>query len=210
MKRLLPVLAIIVVTLLTAHTVESEIKENIAQASDYTVPAGFMDAYEWLAANTPEDSVVMTPSIETNIELAAYTHNRIFQARAQNNLLSKAEVLNRMYITHKFFGISQEKFLEIITSQLGVFNFFAAEYNSRAPDSALRGYKYPVYQLPQDVAQGFLNDYTHFKIPEKIPYRLDYIFIGPREREINIREEFLKQHNKLYDNNVITIYKYTD
>ncbi len=207
-KKLLSVLAILVVTTLTAHVIESTIKENTKHALAYTVSAPSMDAYEWLTKNTPKDSVIMTPSIETNIEIVAYTHNRIFQARSQNNLLSKNEVLDRLYTTQKFFGVSSEKFFETISSSLGVFNFFTAEYNSRALDSALRAYKYPVYQLSPDVARIFLNNYTNFKIPDEIPYRLDFIFIGSREREMGIGQQVLGQYKRLYDMNGVTIYEY--
>ena len=206
-KRIFSVIAIVVVTLLTTHVAESSIKESIKHVSYYTVPEGLMDAYEWLTKNTPKESVVVTPSIETNIELAAYTHNRIFQARAQNNLLSKAEVLDRLYITYQFFGVSPEKFFEVITSPLGVFNFFTAEYNSKALDSSLRPDKYSIYQLPQEVAKNVLNEYTHFTMPEKIPYRFDYVFVGPREKEAN-RKIFLPGIQELvYQKDGVEIYK---
>lgn len=202
------IIGLIVVALLTTHVVESGVKENMASASNYTVSSGSMDAYEWLTKNTLKDSVMMTPSIETNIELAAYTHNRIFQARAQNNLLSKAEVLDRAYTTHKFFDIPPEKFLNIIQSRLGVFNFFGAEYASRALDASLRPEKYPVYQLPQGVAEEFLNTYIHYELPNKIPHRLDYLFVGPRERGLGANLESLERYSVLYKNDDIIIYKY--
>ena len=207
-EKTFSVLAIIIVTLLTTHVVESEIKESTKRALDYTVPTELMDAYEWLTQNTPKESVVMSPSIETNIELAAYTHNRIFQARSQNNLLSKAEVLERMYITQKLFGVSPERFLEMLKTQRGVFNFFTAEYNSKALDSSLRPDKYPVYELPADEARNFLDEYVNFVVPEGLSYRLDYLFIGPRERELGTNEIFLKKYEKLYENNKVVLYKY--
>ncbi len=207
-KKILSVTAIVAAVFLVVHVVESSIKENTKNALNYTVPADIMDAYEWLTANTPEDSVVMTPSLETNIELAAYTHNRILQARAQNNLLSKDEVLNRLYITYTFFDISPERFFETIQSKLGVFYFFTEEYNSRALGSHLQPEKYPGYQLPQKVAENLLNEYVHFEIPEKIPYRLDYIFVGLRERELDINLESLEQYEVLYEDSDIVIYEY--
>jgi len=201
------VVAIIIVLLLTTHAVESTIQESRENVLDYTVAVGFMDAYEWLTENTPKDSVVMTPSIETNIELAAYTHNRIFQARSQNNLLPKKEVLDRWFITYKLFDVPVEIFEKTINSKLGIFNFFTAEYNSRALDSALRPYKYPVYQLPNTVAEEFLAEYHAFKIPERIPYRLDYLFIGPREKEMGVNEIFLHANEKIYESKDVKIYR---
>ena len=208
LSRILPVFATILVILLTVKVVYSEIKEGVKNAHDYTVPIGQMAAYKWLTENTPKDSVVMTPSIETNIELAAYTHNRVFQARAQDNILSKSEVLERLYITYNFFDIPQERFYEIIKSKLGVFIFFTEEYNSRALDSHLRPDNYPSYELPQGIAEDLLDKYANFTAPKEIPYRVDFIFIGPRERGLNANEKILAQYEKMYDNEDIAIYKY--
>ena len=110
LRKISAACAVIIAILLTAHVVESEFSNNKQHARLYTVPASLMDAYEWFNENTPEDSVVMTPSIETNIELGTYTHNRMFQARAQNNLLSRQEVLERMYMAHAMFGVPPDTF----------------------------------------------------------------------------------------------------
>ncbi|MBI4118632.1 MAG: hypothetical protein HY455_03800 [Parcubacteria group bacterium] len=206
--KVFSLLAIVVVVLLTTHVVESSIKENIKDAPNYTVSKPVMDAYEWLTKNTPKDSVVMTPSIETTIELAGYTHNRVFQARAQNNLLSKKEVLERMYITHKFFGVPGEKLSQVLSTHLGVFNFFTEEYNSRALDSHLRPEKYPVYVLPEDVLNGLLLTYANYSLPKEMPYHLDYVFVGPREHALAGSDEYIRQYAIVYDDNGVTIYKY--
>ena len=90
---------------------------------------------------------------------------------------------------------------------MGVFNFFTAEYNSKALDSSLRPDKYSIYQLPQEVAKNVLNEYTHFTMPEKIPYRFDYVFVGPREKEAN-RKIFLPGIQELvYQKDGVEIYK---
>ena len=207
LRKISAACAVIIAILLTAHVVESEFSNNKQHARLYTVPASLMDAYEWFNENTPEDSVVMTPSIETNIELGTYTHNRMFQARAQNNLLSRQEVLERMYMAHAMFGVPPETFTRVLTSHLGVFNFFTAEYNSRAIDSSLRPEKYPIYELPPDVAQNVVNEYNSFKMPEKIPYRLDYLFIGPRERDIGVHTGIPEKYNLVYQKDGIEIYQ---
>ncbi|MBI4121181.1 MAG: hypothetical protein HY457_02925 [Parcubacteria group bacterium] len=206
--KVFSVIAVILVALLTTHVVESSVKENKKNALSYTVSGPVMDAYEWLTKNTTKDSVVMTPSIETNIELAGYTHNRVFQARAQNNLASKEEVLERMYITHTLFGVAAEKFSQVLNTHLGVFNFFTEEYNSRALDSHLRPERYPIYVLPKEVLYDLLQTYERYALPQKMPYRLDYIFVGPRERALSIDEEYLKRYAIVYDDKGVVIYKY--
>ena len=135
-KKILSILGVFLVVSLTIHVVRSEVAENKSNASQYTVSSELMNAYGWLIANTPKDSVVVSPSLKTNIDIAAYTHNRILLARSQNNLISKNELLDRLYVTYALFEISPEIFFETINSSLGVYNFFTAEYNSKAIDSS--------------------------------------------------------------------------
>ena len=181
--------------------------ENKSNASQYTVSSELMNAYGWLIANTPKDSVVVSPSLKTNIDIAAYTHNRILLARSQNNLISKNELLDRLYVTYALFEISPEIFFETINSSLGVYNFFTAEYNSKAIDSSLRPEKYSIYKLPDDVAQNFLNEYTSYQIAEEIPYRMDYLFVGPHEKELSVRVPFVEGKSLVYQKDGVEIYK---
>ena len=117
-------------------------------------------------------------------------------------------MLDRLYTTQKFFGVSQEKLSEIFESPLGVFNFFTAEYNSRELDSALRPERHPnTYKLSYDVLQDLLNSYTQYALPEKLSYRLDYFFVGPREEEMDIDGMFLHTSEKIYENSEVEIYK---
>jgi len=207
-KKVLLGIFVILSLSLTSNIVYSQIVINTNNAHTYTVLPELMASYEWLNENTPNGSVVMSPSLETNIDLPVYTSNRIFMARAMNTLATEEELLNRLYITYALFGITPEYIDLMIQSHSGVFYFFTAKYNSRALDAALRSYKYPLYKLPSETREKILNEYTHYKVQEELPYRLDYLFVGPREKEIGINEEFLKQREKLYEADGIAIYKY--
>ena len=170
-----------------------------------------MKAYEWLNANTPNDSVVMTPSFITNVEIPIHTHNRIFLARAYQSLASDKEVINRLLITYKLFGVPAAYLYEMLETYDGVFNLVTLKYFSRELDAFYKGgAKYGGYTIPIAEKKKILNEYTFFNLPEKLPYRLDYIFVGPREREMGIPEDAFHGMKKLYEADGIIIYKWVD
>ncbi|MBI4114347.1 MAG: hypothetical protein HY445_00710, partial [Candidatus Niyogibacteria bacterium] len=63
------------------------------------------------------------------------------------------------------------------------------------------------YSIPLAERKKLLNEYIFFNLPKKLPYRLDYIFIGPREREIGIQEIIPLGANKVYDYEGVAIYQ---
>ena len=175
----------------------------------FTVDENLMRAYEWLNKNTPKDSVIMTPSLETNIDLPVYTHNRIFLARAQNSLASDAELLERLYITYAALGIGSARLDEMIQTWDGILYFFTAKYRSRTSDSYLeREKQYEEYALPFVVREKILNEFTFFRIPERIPYRIDYIFIGPREQKYSVDMSRFSEYDIVYNAAGVTVYKW--
>ena len=174
-----------------------------------TVQTSLMRGYEWLNANTPNDSVVMTPSFTTNTEIPVYTHNRIFLARAYQSIASDKEVINRLLITYKLFGVSAGYLYEMLETYDGVFNLVTLKYYSRELDAFYKGGgKYGGYRIPLVEREKILNEYTFFNLPENLPYRLDYVFVGPREKEIGIQEIDTRGINKVYDSEGVTIYKW--
>lgn len=170
----------------------------------YTVPAAILESYEWLNANTKTDSVVITPSLETNIELPVYTHNRIFLARAHTSLASEKEIMERLYSAYHLFKISPAYIYEIPETELGRMYFFAALYNDKSLDAYLVGK--PKEPFPTEVRERMLNEYIFFGQQESLSYRADYIYIGPRERALGIDEEILLPYKKVYDKNGVAIY----
>lgn len=195
---------------LTSNIIYSQIIQNTNKAKTHTMPAALLESFEWLNENTPTGSVIMSPSLETNIDFSVFTHHKLFLARSQSTLAPESELLNRLYITYKLYGVTSEDLDDMLQSFKGIFYFFTAKYNSRAIDAALRPYKYPMYKLPNELREKILNEYVNFKVPEKLPYRLDYIFVGSKEKEISGNRSFLEQYDKLYDSGGIAIYKYDE
>ena len=205
--KLILILSFAIAASLTSNAVYTQVKENTRTAYAYTVSPNLMNSYEWLNNNTPVDSVVMSPSLETNIDLSVYSHNKIFLARAQTTLAPDMELLDRLYITYKLFEISSERLDEMFKSFYGVFYFFTSKYNSREPDASLRHWKYPVDVLPDEVRKELINEYEQYTMPKMVPYRVDYIFVGPREHEMGARRGSFGQYEKLYEQDGVVIYK---
>jgi len=172
----------------------------------YTVPSALLAGYEWLNTHTPSDSVVITPALPTNTEISVYTHNRIFLARANTSLAPDAELLERLYLTYRLFGVSPRYLDEMIQSFEGVFYFFTVKYYSRDLD-AYTGGKHGGYTLPRAIREKVLNEYTFFRLSDEIPYRFDYVFIGPYERKIGVSEKFFSDYERVYNHEGVVIYK---
>jgi len=203
--KILAILGIVVLLSMISNLVFNRIVYNAENAWRYTVMPELLVAYEWLDANTPKDSVIATPSLKTNIDLPVYTHTRIFLPRAMNTLAPEEEILERLYITYKLFGIEPINLYELLQSDLTIFQILGERYRSKELDSYLKN---EPYNFPPEVLEEILSEYVHYKLSDAIPYKLDYIFVGPREKEIGINTEWLKEHEKVYDRDGVLIYKY--
>lgn len=205
-KKAIATLFFIAVFYFSASFVYNQIVSVSKRAPKCVMPASLIEGYEWLNKNTPKDSVVMTPSFKTNAEIPVYTHNRIFLARSHNSLASDEEIFDRLYITYKMLGISTAYLYDMLQTFDGMFNLVNFKYNHRYLDTYYGGV-YPDPPIPKAEMEKILNTYTFFKLPRKLPYRLDYIFIGPREREIGINEATLQDAEKVYNSLGVTIYR---
>lgn len=206
-KKVLFAVGLVLIFSLLSNVLISEAIVEKNRATLYTLPTGLMSAYEWLNKNTSKDSVVLTPSLATNIDLPAYTHNRIFLPRAGTSLAPESEFLDRLYIAYKLFDVKPQYLDKMIQSERGIIYFFTVKYHSTALDTYLRPDKDMSKWLPADVRNKIYSDYLKFQPPSEIPYRLDYIFVGPREREIGISVDFLEKYKKIYDSGGVQIYQ---
>ncbi len=206
-KRISFIVAFILIASIFCNVLISEAIVEKNRANLYTLPDGLMAAYEWLNKNTPKDSVVMTPSLLTNIDLPVYTHNRIFLARVATTLAPEDELLNRLFITYKFFGVNPQYLDSMIQSEQGITYFFTVKYRGTALDTYLRPDKDMGNWLPDGVKNKIYNDYLKFQLPPEIPYRADYVFIGPKEKEIGLDMKNLAGYKKVYDSGGVQIYQ---
>ncbi len=199
------VLGTMLVFFLFSNIIYTEIAEAKKYAHVYTVPENIMHAYEWLNENTLEDSVILTPALQTNIDISVYTHNRIFLARANNSLATEEEFLSRLYSAYSLLSVSPEYFYNMIQSSAGIKYFFSHKYASRDTDAYLKAHD--VVVLPDSILEKKLNEYIFFNPLETLSYRMDYIFIGPREKNVDFNSDVLEKYNRVYDKNNIEIYE---
>lgn len=199
--------AVIILIIPVSNLIISIISVEKAEAYKYTTPNNLRLAYNWLDKNTQVDSVVMTPSLETNIDLPVFTHNNIFLARAQNTTASEKELVERLFITFKMFGLPSTYLNEKLTYQSVIMYFFSVRYGSRSLDAYLRPEKYGSLKLSAPFMLEVIKNYEKFVLPKSLQYQLDYIFIGPREKELNFNEDFLKKYTQIYNLDGVEIYK---
>jgi len=74
-------------------------------AADFTLPDGYREAFEWLNRSTPRDSVVVTPSFETNMLLPVYTHANVFLPNGIHSMAPTGELVDRLCLVYKAFGV---------------------------------------------------------------------------------------------------------
>lgn len=198
--------ALIFMVLLSAGVLYFQVVDARANAEKFSIEPPLSEAYEWMNRNTSQDSVIVSPSFETNTDIVVYTHNRIFLPRAQTTLAPTKEILERLYLTYALFGINPVTLYDTLGTERQVFNLFTASYASKALDAYLRPERHSHFALPEMERILITSDYAQFVLPEKIPYKADYIFIGPKEKSMRINEENFLFYKKLFDENGVTIY----
>lgn len=194
-------------SLLGATVFLGQFEHSKAGANRHTLSFGLYEAYEWMNANTPKDSVIVSPALQTNIDIPVYTHGRILFARGFTSAASEQELIDRMYTAHKFFGVTDREFKVRVMAPELIYYVFAERYRSRAYDAHLRPWKYERYVLPESLTEEIVQGYAQFELPKNISYRADYLFFGPRERALGFSDEFLKKHVVVYEGAGVRIYK---
>ncbi len=209
--KIIKIIAFVFAAYLFVLTIFSGIVIEKRRASNYVMPENLKQAYDWLGKNTSKDSVVMSPYLKTNVDLPALTSNRIFLARAGTSVSPQDELYQRLYITYKFFNISESSLEEILGTMDGIFYFCGTKCYSTSLDAYMDPKKYGGgYKLPPELKKQIFDAYANYKLPEKMPFRLDYIFVGPREKEIGLDLKNLEDMAKIYDVDGVQIYKFSD
>ena len=179
--------------------------------SVYTLPEEKIAALEWLNKNTPKDSVVVSPSIETNSLIPAYTHNNVYLPNGGVTLASTKEIIERLYFTYKLFGIKPDYLDDILTysqerevlkeencridqclknrsldflEKEGAWFFFHMQ--SVTWKVGFSGWSFKL-GLAEEKKQEIVTGYREFlKTKQYLPkdMRLDYVFFGPNEKHL--------------------------
>lgn len=179
--------------------------------SSYTLPEGKTAAFTWLDKNTAKDSVVGSPSIETNTLIPAYTHNNVFLPNGGVTLASTEEIIKRVYIIYRLFEVKPEyledtlgfsqrreeektrncqkdqclrnRSLDFLERDRAWFYF---HMQSTTWNKKLRNWSVKI-GLPEEERKIILEGYQEFlKNGERLPpdLQLDYLFLGPEEKKL--------------------------
>jgi hypothetical protein len=159
-------------------------------APAYRLPAGYAQAFHWIDASTPRDSVVMSASFETSMLLPVHTHASGYLAHGVVSLASTAELVDRLLLAYRLFGIDRAYLADSFDGEAARAAAFARNRNrfsAAQPDLLEKNVRWFVFheqRPPADVRDRLLARLDATAVtPETLGrYRLDYVLEGPLER----------------------------
>lgn len=193
------------------------IAKNTAVA--YTKNNGLEQAFDWINRNLEQESVIMTPSIESNYWLIIKTKAYIFNPHGLHSLAPTAELVNRFALTFNLFNVDSsfaDQFLDYRPAPgiqphthesldlAGYDYIFDAKFGLYGPKSL---------QAQNEIKQAIkIFQTTKLGLLQvKQLYKLDYLFVGPSEKRISHRD-FTADQNliKVFDNQAVQIFQISD
>ncbi|MDP2593099.1 MAG: hypothetical protein Q8P52_00400 [bacterium] len=175
-------------------------------------------SYEWIRENTPKDSVIGTPSFVSNTLLKHFTDKKIYVPDGYDTVAANDEIADRFFQISKVYGIGEGEFGRFFATggripenedRTGISYLFADQFRAEQPGVIFtnRGYGFPVWSGERHSA--FVRRYEDFlKSGKTLPYKLDYLYFGEREKAIARDPAKLNTDLEIvYDANGIKIYK---
>ena len=231
--RAIPIgLAGLVILLFFAKGVAVQ-KAYIRTNAAKTLPAEESASFAWLAENTPAYSVVATPSFTTNARIQLYTRNRLLLPNGYNTIAGDAELWERLRVTNKIFGTPLLTYRAYLTGAsalggggeddaagdnlyfafkpqldtLAVYYLFHMHYLDSSPGSTFQSTT-PL-SLPPAIVEREVAAYQRFTPGDPLPYRVDFLYYGPRERVLVPDASAFSSYEKMYDHRGIIVYRYS-
>lgn len=207
LKKYFNVTACTVIAVIALFGLRSQYNFSKENAGKYTVNNIYAESYQWFNTHTPAGSVVGSISFSTNDELQLFTRNNIFVPNGANSTASNAEIWDRFLISGKIFSVQPERFAGLVRD--GNFYLFQDYYNNHT----LSRYFYQENFVSNSAEKEYgimLDEYKKLLSGDKavnIKYKLDYIYFGPRERELGKDPSVLMRNlHKVYDKDGVIIY----
>lgn len=219
-------IAVFMIAFFIAYGFYTHARFSFKKYRDYTISKEMQDVFNWLNKNTLPDSVVISCSIERNELLPTYTHNNVFFTTADTSLsfAPLSEILERLYITYKFYGIGQD-YLRFILK------YPAQNLKDKSLARELDAKRY-IFFVSTDqkffkdnqIRDDFLNKImSDFERSESLlnkqslsRYRIDYLIYGQLERKLakNLRletdAELKDLFKKAYEGRDFSIYAFNN
>lgn len=219
---------IIIISLIT-HSIHFQLNNNKESYSTYTIPEYMQESFDWLNNNTEIDSVVASPAFSTTTLIPMYTHNNLFVPFGINTIASEDEIIERLIITYKLFGVKREQLTKFLKPNLnkeykevdnmdrrmnqiedsGMNYLFCYKYIGDDFDIDTRYAKIEnnLGKIPQELYEKIMDKYDSFDLEKTLnQYRVDYLYLGPREKKISFAD-FIN-FEKVYSSKGVEIYKY--
>ncbi len=179
-----------------------------ATAAAYVVDVPYQMAYTWLRNTTPADSVVGAIDRGTNYELQFEAHNKIFIPNGTNTVAPNIEIWKRFLLVNRLFSVSEDDFKDTARHHL-LYLFHNHYRKDKSLDSYNRGGL--VLEVPQYEQEAIETAYKELLAVHDVnlPYRIDYLLLGPREEKIGALDpsrEF--DLEKVYDRQGVKIYSW--
>ncbi len=185
------------------------------------LPTPYATAFAWMDAHTPEDSVVVTPSLATNTLLPTFTHNRVLIGKAVTASAPEWELVDRLLLSYRLFGVPPEHLEAALRKKVTIRDpfFHTAEndlvtyvYEYRFISTELNGFYHGASRaVPDEVVAELMERYRTY--PRRLGYllnryQMDYLFVGPMERQL-MQADFsaLPYLTTVYDYDGIQIYQ---
>lgn len=212
---------VIVAIMVTARIVYTQFFIASYLYPTHTLPINVTRSLEWLNANTPRDSVVVSPSLITNALLPVLTHNNSLLPVAVTSAASQAEILDRFFVAYSLFGYSPGYVKSALLGELGKSDDVTGYqenglttwlFESYYVDHSIDGYFYRrTAEIPAEVTDRIVSDYERYPKHEKYllnRYRADYFYVGPYEKRYSgVDFGKLEYLEEVYNEEDVSIYK---
>jgi len=170
----------------------------------YTLLAEEKVLFTWLKGNSKRDDVILTLNKRINDLIPVYTENRIFLPNGILTFASDEEIIQRLIIAFKLYGVDEDFLKENLPRDEWGFHLFHLKYAQ-----AFYGKRenFPK-ELLSDILRKYRALFSNSLIEYVKKYRLDYIYVGSFENKIigkdfgdnlSLKEVFNKNGNRLYE-----------
>lgn len=221
MSKIFSMSFILIVVMIIARIVYTQFFIASYLYPAHTLPLNITRSLNWLNANTPKDSVVVSPSLITNALLPVFTHNNSLLPVAVTSAASQAEILDRFFVAYSLFGYSPEYVKSALLGELGGSGDAISYqenglttwlFESYYVDHSIDGYFYRRNaEIPPEVTTRIVSDYERYPKRQQYllnRYRADYLYVGPYEKMFSgVDFGKLDYLEAVYNAEDVTIYK---
>jgi hypothetical protein len=189
--------------LLTALGYGAAVQVNMSKkaAFAYAVDKDKQEFYEFINTQLPSGSVIASLDWETIVDIPAKTHGFNFSPIGMRTIASTEESINRFLWAASLYGASDE-YVEQAFSARGD-GTTRALYFKFAEDNEV--FSVPP-ELTRDIEQRYQEIVARNKNGSLPPFKLDYVLIGPEEREsfklfvekMNLKQVFSNKNYLIY------------